>query len=339
MDQFNWRNEMPDVPENIHVAVIKALDEVATLPDCHRKSADKKNVSGFFRMRKVVIVAAMLLCFLTLSAFAYSRFSGINGDELSFDAEYQGNGIFKITITNYSDRDLKLQEQAKVMRWSSAEEVRGDASRIIFENMEIEPHAEGTVVIDLSEGYDITELEKPLPSGDWYYLVLTNNNFVFGQDWMCSVDFEQKGSEIIVYKPGAEEKTEDGVCSSELKFDNWVWPTTGDRVSVCYGEQKNGTSSDHINIGGSVGDPVYAVENGIVLQAGYEVTCGNYILLKLDEDITVQYGHLKEILAEEGEKVSRGQKIAELGKSGMAAGANLSFAVYINGESVNPLAE
>lgn len=205
--------------------------------------------------------------------------------------------------------------------------------------MKIEAHSEGTIVIDLSEGYNIAELEGPLPSGDWYYLVLTNNNFVFGQDWMCGIDFDENLSNTVIYGPMTEEKTEKVFYPSDFRFEDWIWPTISKRVSAPYGEQKNGTVSDHINIAGNVGDEVYSVADGIVVQTGFDVTYGNYILIELDDDITVKYGHLKEILVDDGEAVNQGQEIAELGKSGMATGPNLSFAVYENGETINPIAE
>ena len=49
------------------------------------------------------------------------------------------------------------------------------------------------MTVDLSSAYNLDELETPLHN-DWYYLVLTNHNFLFGQDWMCSVSFSEKDS-------------------------------------------------------------------------------------------------------------------------------------------------
>ena len=46
------------------------------------------------------------------------------------------------------------------------------------------------MTIDLSAAYDFSVLEQPLVD-DHYYFVLTNNNFLFGQDWMCSIEFTE----------------------------------------------------------------------------------------------------------------------------------------------------
>lgn len=42
------------------------------------------------------------------------------------------------------------------------------------------------MTLDLSRAYDLAALDEPLAQGG-YYLVLTNSNFVFGQDWICFI--------------------------------------------------------------------------------------------------------------------------------------------------------
>lgn len=81
-------------------------------------------------------------------------------------AYYKEDGVFEIHITNSSDKDLRLQEQIKLMRWSTGEEVEGDAGKVLFDNMRIDAHTEETVIIDISRDYDVAALEEPLPAGD-----------------------------------------------------------------------------------------------------------------------------------------------------------------------------
>jgi len=73
------------------------------------------------------------------------------------------------------------------MRWVSAEEMPRFGGNPVFENTKFPPHSEGAMTIDLSDVYDIEVLEHS--RGEWFYLLLTNNDFLFGQDWMCSVHF------------------------------------------------------------------------------------------------------------------------------------------------------
>ena len=76
--------------------------------------------------------------------------------------------------------------------------VEGDSRKIRMSGQTIEPRSQGVVSIDISEGYDVKAVEENLPEGDWYYFVLTNNNFAFGQDWMCSFDFEIEQTEDVM---------------------------------------------------------------------------------------------------------------------------------------------
>lgn len=300
-------------------------------------SLTAKHKIGGLRKRMATVLT-LLVCFLALSAFAYNKFSDIAGDELALNASYKGDGVFEIHITNLSDKDLRLQEQIKLMQWSTGEEVEGDAEKILFENLKIDAHTEETIIIDISQGYEIAVLEEPLPAGDWYYFVLTNNNFAFGQDWMCSIDFDENAPETMNYEVVNTVK-EEVVYPVILRFEEWTWPTVSEDISMPYGAQENGAFSDHINIVGKEGDEVYAVSEGVVTELGFESTCGNYVVIDLGDGISVKYGHLKDILVKEGEAVEKGQEIAGLGQTGMATGPNLLLAVYIEGETVNPLEE
>ena len=58
------------------------------------------------------------------------------------------------------------------------------SGKVSFSNTEIPANSSGTMVIDLSDAYDISLLETPISDDDLYYLMLTNNNFLFGQDSM-----------------------------------------------------------------------------------------------------------------------------------------------------------
>lgn len=300
-----------------------------------------KNKS-YVNRKYVMVFAAILLCFATFSAFAYAKFSSLNGDQVAFYPSYKGDGIVEITIDNYSDIDLKLQEQIQLKQWSTAEEVEGDKEKITFNNMEVKADSRETIVIDLSEGYDIEKLEKALPEADYYYIVLTNNNFAFGQDWMCGISFDESISCEVPERDNnyrAREETEVSTDEIPLVYEDWCWPTASKNISTLYGEGTNGIFNDHVNISGKQGDKVYAVAAGKVIETGYVRTFGNYIVLELDDGKIVKYGHLKKVLVKEDDLVDAGEKIGTLGQTGMATGPNLYFAVYVNDVAVNPLVE
>jgi len=138
------------------------------------------------RLRTLLPVAAAAVLCLALSAFAVRRFSALDGDEVALGAVYEGGGIVRVAVENRSDRVLRFQETLKLMRWATGEELAAHGA-VGFEGTTVPAHGSGTLTLDLSAAYDLAALERPV--GEWYYFVLTNNCFAFGQDWTCSVDF------------------------------------------------------------------------------------------------------------------------------------------------------
>lgn len=147
-------------------------------------------------IRAAMLVAAVLVCSLTMTAFAVSLFSSLSGDDLSLSATYEGNGIVTIQVANKSDKDLSFRRQLKLMRWSTGKEVEPVSDTIVFDGTEFEAHTNGVMTVDLSKAYDMDFLEQPL-ADDNYYFVLTNNNFMFGQDWMCFVTFAEPIKTVV----------------------------------------------------------------------------------------------------------------------------------------------
>lgn len=165
-----------------------------------------------------IILATLLLLCLGTTAFGFQLFSGLSGDDLSISASYKGNGIVTVQVENRSDKELTFQPKLKLMTWNSGEEILPLANHITFTNNTVLPHANGVMTIDLSQAYDINQLEQPL-TDDTYYLVLTNNNFVFGQDWMCSIAFaENITTPNQIAQLGEIENTVLGKIEPSLRF-------------------------------------------------------------------------------------------------------------------------
>lgn len=140
-------------------------------------------------LRKVVVLAAALLCFLVVTGFAVVKFSSLRGDEVQLRGTYQGNGVVSVWVENESERPLSFQPVLRLMQYKAGVEIpQKDGGQITFQHTDFAAHSQGVMTIDLSEAYDLAQLEEPLEN-DWYELILTNNSFAFGQDWKCSVDF------------------------------------------------------------------------------------------------------------------------------------------------------
>ena len=293
-------------------------------------------------LKKSLLAAAGVLCCFALSAFAYYKFNSLDGDELSLRSVYQGGGRYEIYVTNLSAHELKLQDEIRVMQWSTGQPVEGDPGRIRVEAGTIAPGGTGVVKVDLSDGYDVERMKESIGDGDWYYFVLTNNAFAFGQDWMCTFDFGTGGGAfpdpvLIKTETAGSETQEPAFETGGLIFEDWASPLSALSVSGHFGEQANGAFSDHVSFAGKEGDPVFAVSDGTVAETGFDKADGIYVVLSVEDGICVKYGHLQEAYVSEGETVSKGDQIAAVGKTGMATGANLAFAVNMGGEYIDPV--
>ena len=168
------------------------------LSHIERRFCEKAGLPYTPRRRRPVrtlVVLAAALCLLSLTVFAAGIFSPLDGDALSLSARYEGDGIVSITVENGSDKPLTFQPQLKLMRWSTAQEVEPlPGGEVVFGDLRFAPHSEGVMTLDLSGAYDVEALEEPLQD-DHYYLLLTNQNFVFGQDWICSLFFSEAEAE------------------------------------------------------------------------------------------------------------------------------------------------
>lgn len=173
-------------------------------------------------VRKLAVLAAAVVLCLALAAFTYPLFTPLDGDELTLSGTYEGNGIVSVYVENGSKKDLEFQEQLKLMNWFTEEEAPKLGGEVIFSGTCFKAGTSGTMTIDLSQAYDIEYVETDVQN-PWYYLVLTNNNFLFGHDWMCSVFFNDESSvettepELVENIPA--EKLEDIEESLQFYFE------------------------------------------------------------------------------------------------------------------------
>ncbi len=150
--------------------------------------------------RLAAAAAALLVCCLGMPTLAYSMFSSLSGDDLAISAVYEGDGVISVRVENRSDKELNFESRLKLMRWSDNVEIQPLSGSVDFTGTKFQAHTDGIMTLDLSEAYDMDALEQPLVD-DHYFLVLTNNNFIFGQDWMCTVEFAESPVQTVQADP------------------------------------------------------------------------------------------------------------------------------------------
>ena len=92
-----------------------------------------------------------------------------------------------------------------------------------------------------------------------------------------------------------------------------------------------------IDLTAPIGTAVYAALDGQVLMAGKHKQYGNFVVVEHGNGVVTLYAHHKLNLVREGDIVRRGQKIAEVGRTGNSTGPHLHFELKIDGLQRNPL--
>lgn len=91
-----------------------------------------------------------------------------------------------------------------------------------------------------------------------------------------------------------------------------------------------------LDIPNPVGTAVYASADGVVEAAGVSNGNGRTVVLNHGQGITTQYSHLSKIQVQKGDRVRKGQQIAESGNTGKSTSPHLHYEVRINGIPVDP---
>jgi murein DD-endopeptidase MepM/ murein hydrolase activator NlpD len=84
------------------------------------------------------------------------------------------------------------------------------------------------------------------------------------------------------------------------------------------------------------GTPIYAAASGIVAQAESSPDYGNIVKIDHGSGLETRYAHTSRMLVNVGDRVKKGQLIAEVGNTGRSTGAHLHFEVRLNGVALDP---
>jgi len=92
-----------------------------------------------------------------------------------------------------------------------------------------------------------------------------------------------------------------------------------------------------IDVANRTGTPIYATADGVVASTGNKGRLGKTIVLDHGNGLKTRYGHLNKYTVRVGQKVKRGDKIAEMGDTGYSTNTHLHYEVTVNGQAVNPM--
>ncbi len=114
----------------------------------------------------------------------------------------------------------------------------------------------------------------------------------------------------------------------------WRWPTRGEIVSR-FGER--GVLSSGVGISGGLGQDVIAAASGRVVYSGTGLPDYGHLVIIEHNDVWLSaYGHNQSVVVSQGQAVTRGQKIAEMGP-GPGGAPRLHFEIRRNGDPLDPV--
>lgn len=131
-----------------------------------------------------------------------------------------------------------------------------------------------------------------------------------------------------------EGKREHLACTpSILPTRGWLSSGFGYRISPF-----TGTIQMHegIDISNAIRTPISAPADGLVVKVGREYGYGKVIVINHGYGIITRYGHLHKAHVKIGQKIKRGDLIAEIGNSGRSTGPHLHYEVRVNNVPVDP---
>ena len=100
----------------------------------------------------------------------------------------------------------------------------------------------------------------------------------------------------------------------------------------------NGHKAFHegLDFPANTGDPIYAAAGGIVSASEQTPDYGKIVKIDHGSGLETRYAHASKLLVKAGDRVEKGQKIAEVGNTGRSTGPHLHYEIRLNGNALDP---
>lgn len=137
--------------------------------------------------------------------------------------------------------------------------------------------------------------------------------------------------------------TNSGNNSGGTSNSTWLRPCSYTMLTSPFGQRDTGiagasTYHQGVDLAAPKGTPVYASRSGVVTAATYGNSAGYYVTINHGDGFSSIYMHMEYSSVSVGTRVSAGQVIGAVGKTGVASGYHLHFGIAYNGVYVNPCA-
>jgi murein DD-endopeptidase MepM/ murein hydrolase activator NlpD len=152
-----------------------------------------------------------------------------------------------------------------------------------------------------------------------------------GLDGKRDVSLMRWGSSGEFFRPDGE-----GVKKGLIRT-----PVAGARLSSGFGMRfhpvlRYSRMHQGVDFAAPTGTPILASARGTVVFAGWGGGYGNVVVLDHGKGLRTRYAHMHRIGVRNGQQVSQGQSIGQVGSTGLSTGPHLHYEVWQNGKPVDP---
>jgi murein DD-endopeptidase MepM/ murein hydrolase activator NlpD len=130
--------------------------------------------------------------------------------------------------------------------------------------------------------------------------------------------------------------------ADQIAKNLWVLPTIGYHLTARFGQSSGLWSHNHtgLDFAAPSGNPIFAVANGVITDAGYDGAYGNKTVETLSDGTEIWYCHQSTIGVSIGEKVVQSEQIGTVGSTGNTTGPHVHIEVHPGGgDPVDPYPE
>lgn len=130
-----------------------------------------------------------------------------------------------------------------------------------------------------------------------------------------------------------EEQPQQPVTPTPPASSGWGMPVSNVSVSSRFSWRTDpfgsGASELHngIDMVGSSGTPIFASKAGTVVQASYDPSAGNHVIIDHGDGYYTYYMHLSSFAVSAGQSVGQGTTVGGMGTTGSSTGVHLHFAI------------
>ncbi|WP_054967189.1 peptidoglycan DD-metalloendopeptidase family protein [Alicyclobacillus ferrooxydans] len=268
-----------------------------------------------------------------ISGFASKVSSGFhsNNPPVTFGVSYNVN-----TISGIADTSNAHPENA----WR---DVQAKASHGALNGPLLSVQAMGTITKDLALPYAVHYIQSPdLGLGAVKVVRQGQPGKVKENVAVTYVNGTAVAEKVLskkVLEPPRPEVVDKGT-NAGIASGSWNWPTDNYDITSGFGWRiLGGRPNFHPgkDIGVPIGSPVYATNNGVVIQAGWNAGgYGNWVMINNGHGIETVFGHMSKVLVHVGQTVAKGELIGRSGDTGFSTGPHLHYEVRLNGVPVDP---